>query len=369
MVILTVNAGSSSVRLAAFVKTENGMEKRGGRKYDLEESSRTILRQFVSDSGIHNNISVIAHRVVHGGTRFVNPCFIDADVEAEIERLSRLAPLHNPFALKWIRECAGTFGGHVPQTAVFDTAFYSALPETAAVYALPGDLCRQYDIRRYGFHGLAHGAMLRRWKELSPDLQDGGKVISLQLGAGCSVTAVRNGNVMDTSMGFSPLEGLVMATRSGDIDPGIIFYLGRSCGLNFDEIETMLNHASGLLGISGISDDMKTLIGSDRPEAGLAVDLFCYRARKYIGAYLAVLQGADAILFGGGVGENSPQVRSRILEEMQWLGIIIDTGLNNATIGEEGCISPPESKTAVWVIPADEASVLAREAIEVMKRH
>jgi acetate kinase len=354
MRILTVNAGSSSVRLAAFVKTDTGMEKRAGGKYDLEESPQTILKQFVSDNGIHS-ISVIAHRVVHGGTRFVNSCFIDADVEAEIDRLSRLAPLHNPFALKWIRECVRTFGERIP--------------ETAAVYALPGDLCRQHGIRRYGFHGLAHGAMLRRWKELRPDLQDGGRVISLQLGAGCSVTAVRNGKVMDTSMGFSPLEGLVMATRSGDIDPGIIFYLRRSCGLTFDEIETMLNHASGLLGISGISSDMKALIESASPGAGLAVELFCYRARKYIGAYLAVLQGADAILFGGGVGENSPRVRSRILQEMQWLGIIIDTSSNNATIGEEGCISPPGSETAVWVIPADEASVLAREAIEVMERH
>jgi acetate kinase len=367
MIILTVNAGSSSVRLAAFARTETGMEKRAGRKYDLEESPQTILKQFVSDNGIHN-ISVIAHRVVHGGTRFVNSCFIDADVEAEINRLSRLAPLHNPFALKWIRECVRTFGESVPQAAVFDTAFYSALPEAAAVYALPGDLCRQYDIRRYGFHGLAHGAMLQRWKELHPDLKEGGRVVSLQLGAGCSITAVRNGKVMDTSMGFSPLEGLVMATRSGDIDPGIIFYLRRSCGLTLEKIETMLNHASGLLGISGISGDMETLIENPLPDARLAVELFCYRARKYIGAYLSVLQGADAILFGGGVGENSPQVRSRILEEMQWLGIIIDTGSNNATIGEEGCISPPESKTAVWVIPADEASVLAREAFGVMKR-
>jgi acetate kinase len=365
MIILTINAGSSSVRLAAFEKT--GMEELARRKYSVEESSPSILEKFVSDHGIQR-ISVIAHRVVHGGTMFVSSCVIDADVETEIDRLSLLAPLHNPFALKWIRECGRTFGGHIPQIAVFDTAFYAALPEAAATYALPKDLCGQYGIRRYGFHGLAHSAMLNRWKGLRPDVKDGGKVISLQLGAGCSITAVQNGNVMDTSMGFSPLEGLVMATRSGDIDPDIIFYLNRSSGLPLDEIETTLNHSSGLLGISGISGDMKVLLESTCPEARLAVELFCYRARKYIGAYLAVLQGTDAILFGGGIGENAPQVRRRILEEMQWLGVILDTRSNNATIGKEGRISSPESRTDVRVIPVDEGAVLAQEAVSVIQK-
>ena len=366
MVILTVNTGSSSVRLGAFAKSKDGVRELADRKYNLEEIPSSILEAFVRDNDIQN-ISAIAHRVVHGGARFLNSCLIDADVETEIDRLSSLAPLHNPQALKWIRACRATFGEHVPQAAVFDTAFYSSLPEAAAIYALPKDLCKEYGIRRYGFHGLAHGAMWKRWKELHPEMKDGGKVISLQLGAGCSITAVHDGIVQDTSMGFSPLEGLVMATRSGDIDPYIIFYLMRLSGLPVNDIEKMLNHSSGLLGISGISSDMKTLLESEHPDARLAVKLFCYRIKKYIGAYFAVLQGSDAILFGGGIGENSPQLRKNILEDLKWLGIILDTSANSATIGTERCISSPESRTDVWVIPVDEGSVLAQEAVEVIK--
>jgi acetate kinase len=361
MIILTVNTGSSSVRLGAFAKSKDGSRKIANRKYTPEESPSSILDEFIRDNEFQN-ISVIAHRVVHGGTKFVSSCVIDADVETEIDRLSSLAPLHNPHALKWIRACRAKFGEDVPQVAVFDTAFYSSLPEVAATYALPKDLCKKYGIRRYGFHGIAHSAMWKRWRELHPEMKEGGKVISLQLGAGCSMTAVYNGEVLDTSMGFSPLEGLVMATRSGDIDPSVAFYLVRSCGLHMEEIENMLNHSSGLFGISGISSDMRTLLESGHADARLAVELFCYRVKKYIGAYIAVLQGADAILFGGGVGENASQVRENIVEGLKWLGIVIDSKTNSVTIGTEGCISSPESRTEVWVIPVDEASILAGEA-------
>ncbi|MDI6792050.1 MAG: acetate/propionate family kinase [bacterium] len=367
MIILTVNAGSSSIRLAAFVKKGSGMEKPAAGKYKPEEDSPSILKAFLQEHKI-KDVSIIAHRVVHGGTQFVNSCLIDSAVEREIDRLSPLVPLHNPFALKWIRTCRAAFGDQVPQAAVFDTAFYSTLPDVATIYALPGNLCQQYHIRRYGFHGIAHRAMWRRWSKLRPDLKDGGRVISLQLGAGCSISAVHNGKAVDTSMGFSPLEGLVMATRSGDIDPGVILYLQRSCGLSIDRIEEMLNHSSGLLGVSGISGDMRALMESGLPGARLAVDLFCYRARKYIGAYLAVLGGADAILFGGGVGENAPAVRRLILKNMHWIGITLDFQANSAIIGKEGRVSSPESKIDVWVIPVDEASVLAREAIGVMNK-
>ena len=208
--------------------------------------------------------------------------------------------------------------------------------------------------------------MWKRWKELHPKMKDGGRVISLQLGAGCSITAVHDGKVHDTSMGFLPLEGLVMATRSGDIDPYIIFHLMRLSGLPVNDIEKMLNHSSGLLGISGTSSDMKTLLESEHPDARLAVELFCYRIKKYIGAYFAVLQGSDAILFGGGIGENSPVARKRILKDMQWMGIILDTSANSVTIGTERCISSPESRTAVWVIPVDEESILAEEAVALI---
>ncbi|RJQ45958.1 MAG: acetate/propionate family kinase [Nitrospiraceae bacterium] len=364
MAILAVNAGSSSVRFAAFEKKRNGVGKIASRKYALDESSSSILKTFLRDNGIYE-ISAVAHRVVHGGTKFSHSCLINPSVESEIDKLSSLAPLHNPFALNWIRMCRAEFGDHVPQVAVFDTAFYAALSEVSMTYALPADLMKKHHIRRYGFHGIAHSAMWKRWKELHPHLKDS-RLISLQLGAGCSITAVRDGKVLDTSMGFSPLEGLVMATRSGDIDPGIILHLGRSCGLSFDEIETMLNHSSGLLGVSGISSDMKALLESSHPDASRAIDLFCYRAKKYLGAYLAVLQGADAVLFGGGIGENAPKVRENILEGMQWTGIFLDTQANNATMGTEGCISLNKSKPAVWVIPADEASVLAEEAVSIV---
>lgn len=366
MIILTINAGSSSVRLDVCVKKDSGIQRLGRKKFSLEESSPSILKAFIAEQSVQE-VSLIAHRIVHGGTKFMHSCLINSTVEMEIDRLSALAPLHNPFALKWIQSCRAVFNGQVPQVAVFDTAFYSTLPNVAAVYALPKNLIKEYGIRRYGFHGIAHSAMWKRWKEIRPDIMDGGKVISLQLGAGCSITAIRKGKVMDTSMGFSPLEGLVMATRPGDIDPEIILYLQRSCGFSAHEIEDMLNYSSGLLGVSGMSSDMRVLLKSKEDDARLAVELFCYRARKYIGACLAVLQGADAILFGGGVGENSPQVRGRILEDMNWLGVILDSRTNSDTIGKEGRISAPESKTAAWVIPVDEASVLASEAIAVLE--
>ncbi|MBI4654342.1 MAG: acetate/propionate family kinase [Nitrospirae bacterium] len=367
MTILTVNAGSSSIRLAVFVKNGNGISKLADRKYTIEGEPSSVLELFIQEHNV-KDIHIIAHRIVHGGTRFTGSCFINNAVESEIDKLSSLAPLHNPHALKWIRTCSKMFGDAVPQAAVFDTSFYADLPEVAAFYALPKDLCRQYGIRRYGFHGIAHIAMLKRWKKLKPDLKDGGNVISLQLGAGCSVTAVRHGRAVDTSMGFSTLEGLVMATRSGDIDPEIIFHLEHSAGISLAEIQKMLNHSSGLLGISGISSDMRVLLQDSCPDARFAVELFCCRARKYIGAYMSVLGGADAFLFGGGIGENSPHVREKILNGMEWMGVILDMSSNSATIGEEACISAENSNTAVWVIPVDEASVIAEEAVSVLEK-
>ncbi|HBH61933.1 MAG TPA: acetate/propionate family kinase [Nitrospiraceae bacterium] len=362
MVILTVNTGSSSIRLAAVLLKGSGLDIVARGHFKIGETAPgTLLRTFLADNKI-TDIAAVAHRVVHGGLNLVNPCIIDSAVEREIGRLSTLAPLHNPAALNWIHMCREIFDDNVPQIAVFDTAFYSGLPEAASIYALPRRLCKKFDIRRYGFHGLAHSAMLRRWQEIAPDLERGGRVISLQLGAGCSITAVKNGKAVDTSMGFSPLEGLVMATRSGDIDPGLVTYLIHTAGFPPTELDKLLNNQSGLLGVSDHSGDMRVLLESDRPEARLAISLYCYRVRKYIGAYLAVLGGADAILYGGGVGENAPVVRTHILEDMQWCGIELDGRVNSDTIGREGCISLSSGSVAVWVIPVDEAAVLAREA-------
>ncbi len=366
MTLLIINAGSSSLRLALFGQSGGRLVCLDKRHYgDVDEPAPLLLKGFVASTGAANNMLVV-HRVVHGGTRFTAPCLIDAEVEAEIERLIPLAPLHNPPALAWIRLSRHLLGEGVAQVAIFDTAFYHALPEVAARYALPSDLSRRYAIRRYGFHGIAHRAMWQRWREIRPEVKGGGRVISLQLGSGCSITAIDQGMPVDTSMGFSPLEGLVMATRPGDIDPSIVTFLQREAGMDAAEVERVLNRQSGLLGLSGESGDMRWLLDSGTPEAQLAIELYCYRIRKYIGAYLTVLGGVDAILFGGGVGENSAQVRAKILRGMEWLGVGLDPTGNSNAAGKEGCISAAQSRSEVWVIPVDEASVMAREALRVI---
>jgi len=368
MTLLTINAGSSSLRLSLFAQTGNSLERRAEVHLDsVNEHELPLLSDFITSVDA-TEITLVVHRVVHGGLLLTAPCLIDPTVEEEIERLIPLAPLHNPSALIWIRAARRLLGEEMPQVAVFDTAFYRSLPEVAATYALPRDLCRDYAIRRYGFHGIAHQAMWNRWRKIRPAIRSGGRVISVQLGAGCSVTAIDHGAPVDTSMGFSPLEGLVMATRSGDLDPTVITYLQRQAGLSADELEQMLNKQSGLLGLSGDSGDMRLLLNSDSSDAQLAVDLYCYRVRKYIGAYLAVLGGVDAILFGGGVGENSSQVRMKILQGMAWLGVDLDRVRNDNATGTEACISTAESQSEVWAIPVDEALMMASDAVAIMKK-
>ena len=362
-IILTVNAGSSSSRLAGY-----GVDNPEPRRIAIyhgehgPSEARTVLAQILGEWELGDFLAV-AHRIVHGGKALTHACILDDAVEADIERLTALAPLHNPPALAWIRACREVMGREVSQVAVLDTAFYADLPHVAATYALPRSLCETYGLHRYGFHGLAHEALWRRWRKLSGATKS--RVISLQLGSGCSITATRDGSPVDTSMGFSPVEGLVMATRCGDVDPGLLVFLQRTTGLKPDALERLLNRESGLLGVSGLSDDMRTLLAAHSEAARQAVDLYCYRARKYIGAYLAVLGGADAILFGGGVGENAPEVRARILAGMEWAGIVLDAQANR-TSGAEVCISSPDSRVALWVIPVDESQILARAALAVI---
>ena len=363
MSILTVNAGSSSVRLAAFAPEEAELRVRGVERHDLGTGWPAELLAAFVNRHLPARPRLVAHRVVHGGARLTSTRRIDAGVEAEIERIAPLAPLHNPVALAWIRAAREVLGADVPQMVVFDTAFYAQLPAVAATYALPRELSTRHGLRRYGFHGLAHQALWSRWRELRPDVPDGGRVISFQLGAGCSVTAINRGRPLDTSMGFSPLEGLVMATRSGDVDPGLVTFLQRVEGLSAADMERLLNESSGLLGVSGLSGDLRLLLAADDPRARLAVQLYCYRARKYLGAYLAVLGGADAILFGGGVGENAAAVRAGILDGLDWAGIRLDAAANTAAAGREGRISAADSRIEAWVIPVDEARILAQEAL------
>ncbi|MCF6355851.1 MAG: acetate/propionate family kinase [Candidatus Polarisedimenticolaceae bacterium] len=364
--LLTINAGSSSLRLSLFEQHRKGLVQLAKVRHDLvngQAVSVSLLDDFIASFDA-TRITLVVHRVVHGGRRLTSPCRIDARIEAEIERLIPLAPLHNPSALAWIRLTRQLLGEELPQMAVFDTAFYRSLPEVAATYALPRRLCRDHAIRRYGFHGIAHRALWNRWREIRPEIKDGGRVISLQLGAGCSITAIDRGVPVDTSMGFSPLEGLVMATRSGDLDPTLITYLQQEAGLSTAETEQLLNKQSGLLGLSGESGNMRAVLDSDNPDAQLAVNLYCYRIRKYIGAYLTVLGGADAILFGGGVGENSPQIRAKILHGMAWLGVELSPLYNDDAMGKETRISTTKSQIESWVITVDEARVMLQEALK-----
>jgi acetate kinase len=372
MIVLTVNTGSTSVKLAAF-EVAGGDGKAGPPPRQLQAQHLTgaaldpaaALRRFLGQ--LDRRPAAVAHRVVHGGTRFTAPALIDDDVREAIAGLCELAPLHNPVALHWIdaaREICGTGVAHV---AAFDTAFFAALPRVAAEYALPPDLGVELGVRRYGFHGLAHESLWRRWSELEPQLQGGGKLITLQLGGGCSMAALDQGRPRDTSMGFSPLEGLVMATRSGDVDAAIVPYLERRLGVSGEQVLQMLNGRSGLAGLAGSSADPQSLLDQGSERARLAVELYCYRARKYLGAYLAVLGGCDGIAFGGGVGEHVPEVRARILCGLEWAGIELDRAANQAAKGQESRISAAGSRVSVRVIPVYEEVLMVRAALTVAK--
>jgi len=364
MKILTVNTGSSSVRLAAFARHEEKLTELASVREDSGGEPEDTLQEFVQTHNLAK-VNVVVHRVVHGGMRLTSPCLIDRDVEREIEHLAPLAPLHNLVALKWIRGASGVFGAHAPQVAVFDTAFFTHLPTVAQTYAIPHELTEKYRLRRYGFHGLAHQAMWQAWRDQHPDFLRNGKIISMQLGAGCSITATDKGLPRDTSMGFSPLEGLMMATRSGDLDPGLMTFLQRQESLTPEEMDRLLNEQSGLSGVSGISADIRKLLKSEDERERLAIDLYCYRARKYLGAYLAVLGGTNAVVFGGGVGENVPVVREKILAGMEWCGIHLDAKKNSDASGMS-CISSETSEVEVWVAPVNEAAILAQEAETVI---
>jgi len=365
MNVLVINAGSSSLRLGLF-HADGAVTRLCDSEHFPGVPAMQVeqLHEFLEQSG--RAVDLVAHRLVHGGNRIKRPEIIDPQVESAVEQLAALAPLHNPAALALIRSCRAELGEDVVQVVVPDTGFYRDLPEVASKYALPGDLCERHQIHRFGFHGIAHQAMMQHWQESRPDLTKGGRVISLQLGAGCSVTAINQGSPVDTSMGFTPLEGLVMATRCGDIDAGVVLYLQREAGYSLDDLDRLLNHESGLLGLSGESADMRALLVSEEPAAKLAVEIFCYRARKYIGAYLAVLGSTDAILFGGGVGENSALVRQKILVGMEWMGIELDYERNTAIVGAEGRISAAESPAEIRVVQVDEGALMAREAVRLV---
>ena len=316
-------------------------------------------------------VEAVGHRVVHGGERFQRSALIDEEVLKGIEDTIDLAPLHNPHNLRGIQAVRAVLGPGVPQVAVFDTAFHHTLPEHAYLYAIPYQLYRRHRVRRYGFHGTSHRYVAHRYRQLTGVARESTRLVTLHLGNGCSACGISHGDSVDTSMGFTPLEGLVMGTRSGDLDPAILDYVGAKEGLTLSELEALLNTQSGLLGISGLTNDVRELLAeadehTDR-RARLALEVFCYRARKYIGAYLAAMGGADAVVFAGGIGENSAQIRARICDGLQWLGLELDPARNAETVnGREGPISTGTSRLAAWVIPTDEELLIARDTYRVV---
>jgi acetate kinase len=324
-----------------------------------------------SNQGISSlaDLHGVGHRVVHGADRFDGPVRITDDVLRQIEELEDLAPLHNASALKVIRAAGAKTGLRLPMVAAFDTVFHRTIPEEAALYPLPLQLAKRHKIRRYGFHGISHEYLMLRYAQIAKRVPSELNLITLHLEGGSSATAIRAGQSVDTSMGFTPLEGLMMGTRSGDIDPAVVTYLMRKEHLDSSEVETFLNKKCGLLGVSDTTADTRKLVRSlDDPRAKLALDLFSYRVRKYIGAYLAVLGHVDAIVFGGGIGENTSYARARICEGLAQLGIVFDGEQNDSVIDREGTISSPDSRIPVWVIPTRENLMVARHAGKHLSR-
>lgn len=335
----------------------------------LEEAGRAE-----GSAGLH--IDAVGHRVVHGGQEFREPVLIDDAVMAAIDRLAELAPLHNPGCLAGITGARAVMGAQTPMVAVFDTAFHRTIPPQAATYAIDLDLAEKHRIHRYGFHGIAHASLAATYALAVNRPLARLRLITIQLGNGCSAAAIDRGCSVDTSMGFTPLEGLVMGTRSGDVDPAVVAYLARKEQLSADAVERLLNEQSGLLGLSGRSRDMREILsaaeGRRDPRAALAVEVFCYRVRKYLGAYLAVLGGADAIVFGGGIGERSAVIRSRICADMDWCGLRLDPARNEAAVGiapgEAVTISAAGASLACSVAGVDEEVEIARATRHCLKQ-
>lgn len=339
-------------------------------KQAIEEIVSWVISEGSGIAGVRSmsDIHAVGHRVVHGGEKFQASTLVTPEVEEGIRDCINLAPLHNPANLKGI-EAVRKLMGAVPQAVVFDTAFHSTMPAESYLYALPYQLYRRHGIRRYGFHGTSHRYVAYRFRKITGRSKEDVRIVSLHLGNGCSACAIADGKSLDTSMGMTPLEGLVMGTRCGDIDPSVVEYLCEVEGYTVGEADTFLNRNSGLLGISGLTSDMRDLLAErdatgDR-RATLAVNIFCNRVRKYIGGYLAQLGGAQAICFAGGIGENSPAIRAQICQGLEFVGLRLDPDANEASPqGSRGWrISTEDSPLAAYVIPTDEELLIARDTV------
>jgi acetate kinase len=364
MNVLALNCGSSTVKFR-LLAVEPGAPPAAGRA--LAERTDAVrdgdhasaVRHALELARSAASIDAVGHRIVHGGARFTAPALIDDGVIDAIEALETLAPLHNRPSLAGIRACRATLGAEVPMVAVFDTAFHAELPERAARYAIPWELAERHGIRRFGFHGISYAWATARTATLLGRAPDDLRLVALHLGSGCSAAAIRSGASVDTSMGLTPLEGLVMGTRSGDVDPALLGVLARGEHVPLDEVERWLNEGSGLLGLAGGSADVRDLV---------ALDVFCHRARKYLGAYLAVLEGADAVVFTGGVGEHQPVIRWRIAAGFGWCGLTLDPHRNAVHDATDGVISADDSPIRALVVVADEERMIAAETAACVAR-
>ncbi len=394
MKILVVNCGSSSLKFqlidseteavsASGLCERIGLDgaftyKKNGEKYEKEIAlpDHAVAIKVVLDTLLDSEIGVlqslqeihaVGHRLVHGGEKFSSSVIITEEVLQAIESCNDLAPLHNPANILGVRACQKVMPG-VPNVAVFDTAFHQTMPKKAYLYGLPKKYYEKHGVRRYGFHGTSHSFVSARLAELAGlDPQDS-KMIICHIGSGASISAVKNGKSVDTSMGMTPLEGLVMGTRSGDIDPAILEYICEKENLTISELTTILNKESGVLGLSGLSNDYRDLmeaVEQGNEDAKNAVDVMIYRVLKYIGAYFVALGGVDAIALTAGVGENNIKIRERILKGLEAIGVVPDLEANTVR-GEELLLTKPESKVAVWVVPTNEELAIARETAALL---
>ncbi|MGD0236575.1 MAG: acetate kinase [Syntrophorhabdales bacterium] len=389
MKILVINCGSSSIKYQLCQADTDqvyakGMVSRIGEEFShidhqagtatiqeevpglsYSQGFREIIKNLVHDKvGVitdTSEISAVGHRAVHGGATFIKSTIITEGVIKQIEDCIPLAPLHNPANLIGIREAMKLFP-RIPHVAVFDTAFHQTMPPKAYFYALPHEYYSTHKIRRYGFHGTSCRYVILRTADLLRQTVEKMKVIICHLGNGITIDAADRGKSIDTSLGFTPMPGVMMGTRCGDIDPGVLLYMGKQLGLSLDDIDQVLNRESGLLGISGVSSDMRRIVdgaGKGNRRCELAIEMFAYQAKKYIGAYAAALGGIDTLVFTAGIGENSPEVRAAICKGLEFLGIRLDTAKNNETFAVEELISSPDSTVNILVIPANEERMIA----------
>lgn len=397
MKILVINAGSSSLKYQLLdMENETVLAKglcerigldghlkhtplvEGRSVFDEDVSMPThseaisaVIEKLTSDKfGVVSSMSeidAVGHRVVHGGESFASSVLITDDVMAALEDCVPLAPLHNPANITGINACRAVMG-EVPQVAVFDTAFHQTMPEKAFIYGIPYKYYEEYKIRRYGFHGTSHRYVSSRAAEIIGKPVEELKLISCHMGNGSSICAIENGKSVDTSMGFTPLVGLPMGTRSGDLDPGVLQFIMRECGVDIDKMLNILNKESGVLGVSGVSSDFRDLDNAAKQgnkQAALALDLFHYSVAKVVGAYAAAMNGVDAIIFTAGVGENSVETRAEICKYFGYLGASFDAEANNVR-GKDTIISTPDSKVKLIIVPTNEELVIARDTKEIV---